>query len=129
MQRNKKLTTWLLAVVAHAVLFGLVLLIRGIYTLQGFSDASFISGFMMIAFSGLSFIGRSGTFDFLSYTFVRLIDGFKKPGTKTYVDAYEYQEHKRTKRINKRFYWLPYVVVPLVYLMFALITTLIITNQ
>ncbi len=97
---------------AFALLFAAIMFfVRGDYSFVGASNALFIPGFLLIGFIGLSLIGRTGTYDIVSYGFVRLRDSLRREKVKSFEDAYAYSEYKREQRVRHGSYALPYFVI------------------
>jgi hypothetical protein len=122
---EQRLWTWL-GLAAFALILGAVILfIRGDYTLAGFSNALFIPGAVVLGFAGLMFVGRHGTFDVASYSFVRLRDSFRRENVKSFEDAYAYSEYKNSQRLRRGFYILPYLVIGGAFLVVAFVFAMI----
>lgn len=122
---QRTLFAWISSVLVNGLLFTLFLLIKADYSLWGLSDAFFFSGAVALGLNLLGLISRAGTFDMISYTFVKLIDSFRKNKTASHDSAYEYSEAKKARRKEKRTDWLPGVLVPLLMLVVAVILTLV----
>jgi hypothetical protein len=122
---TRKLWTWFGVFLFALIFAAVVLFLRGDYTFAGFSNALFIPGAVVLGTIGLMFVGRNGTFDIVSYSFVRLRDSFRREKVKSFEDAYAYSEYKNTQRVKRGFYTLPFLVIGGLMLIVALLFALI----
>lgn len=125
-KRAKQLIiTSVILTIVNAVLAILILMLKQDFTARGYSDALFISGFSTFLLYLLRFLGSKGSFDLLTYTAVRFRDTFRKEPLKTYEDAYEYLDFKREERRKKQTNFWPHFIVPLVFIITAIILAFI----
>lgn len=82
------------------------------------TDAFFSVGILILGFGLLIFASNGGTFDMLSYGFIKLIDVFRRDLSKVkYKTFYDYKVDKHES--NKPFLYL--VIVGIVFLLIAFI--------
>ena len=123
--REQRLWTWIGVLLFSLIFAGVILVIKGDYTFGGFSDALFIPGFSIISVILLVLVGRAGTFDVVSYGFLRLGESFKRTMTKSFEDAYQYAEFKKDQRLKRGIYVLPFFIIGGLLICLALIFALI----
>lgn len=116
-ERKKQIiVNWVMAIVIPLAIFLLYYLIAGITGYQKkllylFSDGFCLSGGLVLAFIGLAWIGRQGTFDVVRYGFYRLVESFKRGNEKRYETAYDYTQAKKEKRDKEKPFFIPYLIV------------------
>jgi hypothetical protein len=123
--KEQRLWTWIGVALFSIIFFAIILFLNGDYSFNGFSDALFIPGFTLIAVILFMLVGRAGTFDIVSYGFVRLGESFRKSHTKSFEDAYQYSEYKKEQRIKRGVYALPFLIIGGLFVILALIFALI----
>ena len=104
---KKNIASWLIAVMV------VVAFILPMYFLTkwSWSNIMLVPGALYLAYVGLRWVARFGTFDIFSYQFVNLFSSFRKGAPKKYNDAYEYKSHMTEQRENKPMVWLPWLTV------------------
>lgn len=126
MSRRKNLIiTWLVVSLFTTFLAALILVLRKDYSTRGFSDATFVSGATMLFVFLFRLVTQLGTFDFVSYTFMRIAHSFKKKGSEVVESVGDYVENKRIERLKKDRIYIPYIVVSSLYIMAGAILTFI----
>ncbi len=104
--RKKALITGVASLLLCAVSFSLIFFLRPPYGWRGASDASFMAAAIGLAFCGMSFVVRSGTFDVLNYGVYRLFESFRLDRKKKWDNAGDYKEDRQKKRqLSKAVYW------------------------
>ena len=117
---------WLAMLISFVI--GLVVLViynvvRGNWILLiNYCNGAFIAGFSLLLIAMLTIVSDSGGFYIFSYFFAR-----KKDEQNHVEDFYEYQERRKQNREQHRFTWLPFVIVGGFFLLFSLISLLIVT--
>ena len=97
------------------LVFFLMLFLRSGNIYSRLSDAFFVGGTIVLGFLGLRAVGRSGTFDLLSYASYRFFEAYRHQGMdKRFEDAGDYKEYKVAQRAKNKFIWLPYLLLGLV---------------
>ena len=89
------------------------------HALLTISNSSFIVGFILVLVGGLSILSNLGAFDIYSYQFKR-----KGTGTNRYT-LYDHQQKRIEQSKGKQFYFVPYMVVGLLFLIISAVTATI----
>lgn len=76
---------------------------------------------------GLYGITTAGTFDIFRYQFSNWISSFKKGSPLRYKDAYTYQERLNEVREGRKNYWLPFLIIGVIFAILSLIFAFVIT--
>lgn len=84
-------------------------------------DACFATGAFELAGILIVIIFRTGLFDSLNYTFLKLASLFRRKYVKKYVDAYDYKTKQQEKRSKLKLFFYPYVIVGVTFLVTAII--------
>lgn len=92
-------------------------------TLINFADSTFIAGFALICFGGLSFCTQEGTFDIFSYAF----SNKGTPGNR--ITFYDFQQRKKEKRRTKKFGCIPYLVVGVFFILTSIVLVAIFNSS
>ena len=91
---RSRLVGWIFAVVLSAGIFCLVFFLEKKWSLTGYADALFLASAPMILIPVLVYIGRTGVFDTMRYSFLRLFESFKPGNEKQFDTAYDYHEQR-----------------------------------
>lgn len=110
-EKKKLLINWTVASAIAITIFCLFFFLKRDYTLRGGGDGCLIAGAFLVLCPILGLVGRSGLFDTVSYSFVRLGESFRHDETKRFDSAYDYKQYKRKKRDEKKPFYLPYLVI------------------
>lgn len=94
---------------------------EGGFSLLNLVDGFFVSGALLIGIGLMVIVLNMGTFDIIAVGFSNLFSVTKKEGTKKYDGVYEYQTNKEAKRQSERFYFIPIVLIGLIYLIVSII--------
>lgn len=89
------------------------------HALLTISNSSFIVGFILVLVGGLSILSNLGAFDIYSYQFKR-----KGTGPNRYT-LYDHQQKRIEQSKGKQFYFVPYMVVGLLFLIISAVTATI----
>ncbi len=122
---KRHLYTAIVLFVVNSLIMVLVLLLKQDYSIRGFSDASFISGFTTLLMYSLRVLGAKGAYDLIGYTAIRFRDTFRKDYEKTYESAHEYTEHKREERLKNKQSFLFHFIIPSLFIFTAIILAII----
>ena len=99
------------------------------FTLSGIADSFFINGALFIGIGILQIVANFGTFDLLTFSTSKLIDSYKdEKKYKEGFDVIDYKNMKSTKRINNKWNFIFYFVIGALYLIGAIICTILIYN-
>ena len=94
--------------------------------IRPFADASFIDAAVMLAFVGLRFATRQGTFDILGYAGYALFLSFKpQPTERKYRTAGDYKIGMRERRKERKAHFVPWLINAGVYLLVAIVLTVV----
>lgn len=115
-QTKSRLIAWIIVSLFALIFSVLILVIVGEYTYRGFSNALFIPGFAVFAILMLRLVGNWGMFDLLGYSFNRIRHGSRKEDLSEMKTASEYIEYKAEERKKKDHYYLPYIVISLLFI-------------
>lgn len=148
-ERKKQIiVNWVMAIVIPLAIFLLYYLIAGITEYQKaldnnpdnnpepswtiffsqlrlYSDGFCLGGGLVLAFIGLAWIGRQGTFDVVRYGFYRLVESFKRGDEKRYETAYDYTQAKKEKRDKEKPFFIPYLIVGGLFLTVGIVLAII----
>lgn len=108
---KSRLISWLIIGGFTLVIATLILVLSADYSARGFSNATFISGFIILAVFVLRFVANAGAFDLIGYSFHRLRYGTKNKELEEMKSASEYVFDRKEERKKKDNYYLPYIVV------------------
>lgn len=86
------------------------------HALLTISNSSFIVGFILVLVGGLSILSNLGAFDIYSYQFKR-----KGTGPNRYT-LYDHQQKRIEQSKDKQFFFVPYMVVGLLFLIISAVT-------
>ena len=87
-----------------------------------YSDGAFLSAGLLLAFCGLRFATRGGSFDVLGYSAYALFLSFRpRPTERRYKTAGDYQQGMNEKRKRRKAHYLPWLINAGAYLLLALI--------
>ena len=98
----------------------LIMAIRD-WSMSGAIDGSFLGGCMAIGFGLLFWAGNDGTFDVISLGFSDLVSTIKRNGKRKYESLFDYREQHKAERKNKRFSWLAFILVGIIFLIISVI--------
>lgn len=144
-ERKKQIiVNWVMAIVIPLTIFLLYYLIAGITGYQKalghnpelswiiffsqlylYSDGFCLGGGLVLAFIGLAWIGRQGTFDVVRFGFYRLVESFKRGDEKRYETAYDYTQAKKEKRDKEKPFFIPYLIVGGLFLTVGIVLAII----
>lgn len=85
------------------------------------SNSCFISGTIGIGVGVFSLINRMGGFDFFEYGFVQVVSSMRKGSPRPYVDLIDYKNQKKLKRQFSTLYFIPYIVIGVIWVIAAMI--------
>lgn len=94
----------------------LILLWRQIFTLAGYADALLVPGIVLLFVLLLKILANYGAFDLVAYTVARIFRGSRANTLKDEKDAHEFVEGKRLERSRNQVYYLPYIVISVVFI-------------
>ena len=83
--------------------------------LINYLNGSFVAGLVLVCIGGLSWCGNKGAYDMASHLFAKRGPNGVKPS------LYDYSEQKRTKRIENKLGFVPYMIVGAVFVIISLI--------
>ena len=109
-------------------LFCLVFFLRQDFSFKGWSDAFFVSGAVMVAFGGLSFIASRGLFDMMGYGMYRVVGAFKFKGELRYQHAIDFKEARLEKRRKNPFFFQIYLIIGGVLILLAILFSILFLN-
>ncbi len=115
-KRKTRLLRWLMLTIAMVIVATLILVLRQDYTVRGYSDATFIPGVVLLLLYLLRVLKNQGTFDVISYAFARMIHGMRRQKLGEFKTAPEYVDDKRVERLKREFYYLPDIVIAVVFI-------------
>ena len=111
---------------SFALIFGaLILVLSGDYSYRGISNALFIPGFSVFAIFIIRLVSHWVMFDLIGYSFTRIWHGFRRSNLEEMKSASEYVYDKNESRKTKDNYFLPYIVISLLFIGVAAIFTFI----
>lgn len=107
------------------IIFVLVLyFINGMNLVNGL-DACFITFWIFFGVGSMTIIINLGTFDAFCYSFANMVSTWHKDGKKKYQDLMFYKDVHQPKRHQRRFNFLDYYIVSIVFLIASLILEII----
>lgn len=125
---KKHLVLWIIVSLVGVGFFSLVLFTRGNFAVQGYMDACFYPGMILLLVMGLIFVADTGFFDLPSYglssIFFHLFNTDQDKVFK-YRDLAQYKKEKRDQRQYHRPYFLPFLVVGGLFIIAALVLYII----
>lgn len=120
-QQKKRLFKWITLWIFNLLFATLILLIRDDYTTWGFSNATFIPGVVTFFLFLLKMVTDAGTFDLTSYSFSKMRHNMRQKEMGQMPSAHEYMEKKQTERKLKGRYYVPDIVISLVFIVIGII--------
>ena len=93
----------------------------GIKSIVSYCDAFFVCGAILICLGMLSLVTYYGVFDIFGYSTSYVYNGMKKGSVQRYKDFHDYIQQKTEKRKKKKYNFLPYLAIGIVYIIVAAI--------
>ncbi len=91
-----------------------------------YSDGAFVSAGLLLAFCGLRFATRGGSFDVLGYSAYALFLSFRpRPTERRYKTAGDYQIGMNEKRKRRKAYYLPWFANAGYYFLLAIVLLIV----
>ena len=107
------------------IAFVLVLyFVNGMNLVNGL-DACFITFLIFFGVGSMTIIINLGTFDALCYSFANMFATWHKDGKKKYLDLMYYKDVHKPKRHQRRFNFIDYYIVAVVFLVTSIILEII----
>lgn len=116
-KKKRRLIRWFALLIIMLGLAALILVLRKDFTLIGYSDATFIPGIVLFFTYLLRLIKNKGAFDVISYAVARMINGLRREKkVEQFTNAAEYVEDKRISRLKNDYYYLPDIVIAIIFI-------------
>lgn len=82
-------------------------------------NSCFVSGSIALAVGVFSLLNRFGSFDFFEYGAIQVLSSLRKGSPRPYIDLIDYKEQKKTKRKLDGMYFIPYLIIGIIWIIVA----------